>query len=95
MDIFAITGLDPSGYRQAMMREHNGEDEALLGAALSDEEKYRDCDRFKYKCTNCGKEIIMDNAFTGAVSGCTFSYFLGYLTLYMLSFSRENKHIFI
>ena len=58
-----------SGYRQAMNRQDNNEEEAMLGGGqLSDEEKYQDADRFKVVCPACGKEIIMDSVFTGAVS---------------------------
>lgn len=42
----------------------------LNGTEISDEEKYRDCERFKFVCPSsiCGREIIVDAAFTGAVS---------------------------
>jgi len=49
-----------------LARAEQDEDEALLGTAVSDEEKYRDCARFKYRCTACGKEIILDSVFSGA-----------------------------
>lgn len=64
-----IEGLDPSGYKHTA--RYDEEDEALLnGTEISDEEKYRDCERFKFVCPNplCGREIIVDAAFTGAVS---------------------------
>nr|XP_034328264.1 DNA polymerase alpha catalytic subunit isoform X1 [Crassostrea gigas] len=60
-------GLDPSGYKHTA--RYDEEDEALLnGTEISDEEKYRDCERFKFVCPNplCGREIIVDAAFTGA-----------------------------
>ena len=50
------------------MHQQNNEEEALLGAAISDEEKYKDCERFRFKCPECQKEIIMDNVFNGTVS---------------------------
>lgn len=62
-------GLDPSGYKHTA--RYDEEDEALLnGTEISDEEKYRDCERFKFVCPipSCGREIIVDAAFTGAVS---------------------------
>uniref|UniRef100_K1Q3A6 DNA polymerase alpha catalytic subunit n=1 Tax=Magallana gigas TaxID=29159 RepID=K1Q3A6_MAGGI len=62
-----IEGLDPSGYKHTA--RYDEEDEALLnGTEISDEEKYRDCERFKFVCPNplCGREIIVDAAFTGA-----------------------------
>ena len=69
--IIALIGLDPSGYRQAMRAQEEDDDDALLGGTdMSDEEKYKDCDRFKFKCPSsvCGREIIFDNVFSGAVS---------------------------
>ena len=63
-------GLDPSGYRHAMRQNQDDDEEAMLGAGqVSDEEKYRNCDRLKYICPNqnCRKEIIFDSAFTGTV----------------------------
>ncbi len=69
MIIVVFAGLDPNGYRQAMSRQDEDEEDAMLGGAqISDEEKYRDCDRFKFKCPACGKEIIIDNVTTGVVS---------------------------
>ena len=62
-------GLDPSGYKQTARYEE--EDEALLnGTEISDEEKFRDCERFKFVCPSsvCGREIVIDAVFTGAVS---------------------------
>ena len=60
-------GLDPSGFRQSMaMRE--ADDDDVGGTQISDEERYKDCDRFKFNCPACGKELIFDNALTGAVS---------------------------
>ena len=46
----------------------DAEEDDFGGIQISDEEKYKDCDRFKFKCTDCGKELIFDNALTGAVS---------------------------
>jgi hypothetical protein len=33
---------------------------------MADEEKYKDCERFKFTCpaVNCGREIIFDSVFT-------------------------------
>ena len=68
MNLSHILGLDPSEYRrQGNQSEHN-EEEALLGAQLSDEEKYRDCDRFKYACKACGNLNSVDAVFSGVVS---------------------------
>ena len=49
------------------MARQDDEEEDMMCAAISDEEKYRDCDRFKFNCPACGKEIIIDNVFTGLV----------------------------
>ncbi|XP_070539037.1 DNA polymerase alpha catalytic subunit-like [Ptychodera flava] len=59
-------GLDASGYRHSI-RQREEEAEALHGyeAQLADEEKYKDCDRFKFNC-KCGKEIILDSVFSGS-----------------------------
>ena len=65
--MFMFVGLDPSGFRQSMaMREADGDD--VGGIQISDEERYKDCDRFKFNCPGCGKELIFDNALTGPVS---------------------------
>ncbi|XP_035693536.1 DNA polymerase alpha catalytic subunit-like [Branchiostoma floridae] len=59
-------GLDPSGYRKAQ-QYHDDESEALLGgnAAMTDEEKFKDAERFKFNCPKpeCGKENIWDGVF--------------------------------
>ena len=71
---YLTTGLDPSGYRQsARQQEMDDDDDALLGVEMADEEKYKDCERFKFTCpaVNCGREIIFDSVFTGAVSNMT------------------------
>lgn len=66
-----LSGLDPSGYKHAAKQEEMDDDDALLGGVeMSDEEKYKDCQRFKFTCPGitCGREIIFDGVFTGAVS---------------------------
>ncbi|RXN26683.1 DNA polymerase alpha catalytic subunit [Labeo rohita] len=61
-------GLDPSHFRA--QQQHQREDEAdnFLGAPaqLTDEERYRDCERFTFTCPDCGTENIYDNVFEGA-----------------------------
>ncbi|XP_077987275.1 DNA polymerase alpha catalytic subunit-like [Glandiceps talaboti] len=71
-------GLDPSGYRHSI-RQQEEESEALHGyeAQLADDEKYKDCDRFKINC-KCGKEIIIDSVFSG--SGATIQCSLDHCT---------------
>ncbi|XP_036602466.1 DNA polymerase alpha catalytic subunit isoform X2 [Trichosurus vulpecula] len=60
-------GLDPTQFR--VQHYHKDEEnDALLGgpAQLSDEEKYRDCERFKFSCPKCGTENICDGVFDGS-----------------------------
>ncbi|KAK7499236.1 hypothetical protein BaRGS_00009496, partial [Batillaria attramentaria] len=60
-------GLDPSGYRHSQHHHGNADEEdALLAAQMTEEEKYRDCERFKFVCPaeNCGRENIIDCVFT-------------------------------
>ena len=64
-----VSGLDPSGYRHAVSHNDHDEDDALLGGAqISDEERFQNCERLKFKCPNCGREIILDSVVVGAVS---------------------------
>lgn len=65
------TGLDASGYRHAIQQRAEDDDDVLLGGVnVTDEEKYKDCDRLKIVCASesCGREIILDAPFYGAVS---------------------------
>ena len=65
------TGLDASGYRHAMQQKDNEDDDALLGGVqISDEEKYKDCERLEIQCSSvtCGRKIVVDGPFTGTVS---------------------------
>ncbi|KAL8595946.1 hypothetical protein ACOMHN_018258 [Nucella lapillus] len=59
-------GLDPSGYRHSQHHGDADEEDALLAALMTEEEKYRDCTRFQFVCPVelCGKENIVDGAFT-------------------------------
>ena len=68
-----IVGLDPSGYRHQHTAGDENEDEALLGAALSDEEKYRDCERLKISCCSCEQLQNYDSVFSGVVSTIWFN----------------------
>ena len=65
------SGLDPSGYRHQIQHQQNDDDDdALLGSvAISDDEKYKDCERLKFKCCveTCGRENILDSPCVGAV----------------------------
>nr|XP_014348431.1 PREDICTED: DNA polymerase alpha catalytic subunit [Latimeria chalumnae] len=61
-------GLDPSQFRASSHFHRDEENDALLAgpAQLSDEEKYRDCERFKFSCLKCGTENIYDSVFEGS-----------------------------
>ncbi|EGW07626.1 hypothetical protein I79_016081 [Cricetulus griseus] len=62
-------GLDSTQFR--VHQYHKDEEtDALLGgpAQLTDEEKYKDCEKFKCPCPTCGTENIYDNVFEGSVS---------------------------
>uniref|UniRef100_A0A8C8VE11 DNA polymerase n=1 Tax=Pelusios castaneus TaxID=367368 RepID=A0A8C8VE11_9SAUR len=61
-------GLDPSQFKVHPHYHKDEENDALLGgpAQLTDEEKYRDCERFKFSCPTCGTENIYDNVFDGS-----------------------------
>ena len=64
-------GLDASGYRHSLQQQENQDDDALLGGVqISDEEKYKDCERLEIVCSSltCGRKIILETPFTGTVS---------------------------
>ncbi|XP_035872605.1 DNA polymerase alpha catalytic subunit isoform X3 [Phyllostomus discolor] len=60
-------GLDPTQFKVHHYHKDE-ENDVLLGgpAQLTDEEKYRDCDRFKCPCPECGTENIYDSVFEGS-----------------------------
>ncbi|XP_078513931.1 DNA polymerase alpha catalytic subunit [Lissotriton helveticus] len=66
--IAAWLGLDPSQFRVQSYCQKDEENDALLGgpSQITDEEKYRDCERFKFACPMCGTEGIYDNVFDGS-----------------------------
>uniref|UniRef100_A0A667X5Z3 DNA polymerase n=1 Tax=Myripristis murdjan TaxID=586833 RepID=A0A667X5Z3_9TELE len=61
-------GLDPSQFRVQQQFQREEESEGLLGAPvqLTDEERYRDCERFTFTCPQCGTDNIYDNVFEGS-----------------------------
>ena len=63
-------GLDPGQFRAQQRQQREEEADGLLGVPpqLTDEERYRDCERFSFSCPDCGTENIYDSAFEGAVS---------------------------
>ncbi|KAK1806571.1 hypothetical protein P4O66_005077 [Electrophorus voltai] len=63
-------GLDPRQFRAQQRQEREDEPDGLVGglAQLTDEERYRDCERFSFSCPDCGTENIYDNVFEGTGS---------------------------
>ncbi|KAI1891276.1 hypothetical protein AGOR_G00142110 [Albula goreensis] len=61
-------GLDPSHFRAHQQHQREDEAEGMFGAPaqLTDEERYRDCQRFTFTCPQCGTENIYDSVFEGA-----------------------------
>ena len=53
-----------------MQHQREEEGEGFVGAAaqLTDEERYRDCERFTLACPRCRADNVYDNVFDGAVS---------------------------
>ncbi|KAJ1117106.1 hypothetical protein NDU88_005306 [Pleurodeles waltl] len=66
--IAAWLGLDPSLFRVQSHYQKDEENDALLGgpSQITDDEKYKDCERFKFACPMCGTEGIYDNVFDGS-----------------------------
>ncbi|XP_065114338.1 DNA polymerase alpha catalytic subunit [Paramisgurnus dabryanus] len=63
-------GLDPSHFRAQQQHQREDEGDNFLGAPaqLTDEERYRDCEKFTFSCPDCGTENIYDNVFEGTGS---------------------------
>ncbi|XP_033841473.1 DNA polymerase alpha catalytic subunit [Periophthalmus magnuspinnatus] len=61
-------GLDPGQFRAQQQHQREEEADGTLGAPvqLTDEERYRDCERFTFTCPQCGTDNIYDNVFEGA-----------------------------
>ncbi|XP_034238111.1 DNA polymerase alpha catalytic subunit [Thrips palmi] len=57
-------GLDPTSYRRQLQRAEENED-AMFGerAILDARERFRDCEKFKFSCTKCNKEIVIDSPY--------------------------------
>ncbi|KAA0704573.1 DNA polymerase alpha catalytic subunit [Triplophysa tibetana] len=59
-------GLDPGHFRaQQQQREDEGDNFLGAPAQLTDEERYRDCEKFTFSCPDCGTENIYDHVFEG------------------------------
>ncbi|XP_061660924.1 DNA polymerase alpha catalytic subunit isoform X2 [Syngnathoides biaculeatus] len=63
-------GLDPSQFRSHQLHQREEEGDSTLGGPiqLTDEERYKDCERFTFTCPQCGKENIYESVFEGAGS---------------------------
>uniref|UniRef100_A0A8C7K536 DNA polymerase n=1 Tax=Oncorhynchus kisutch TaxID=8019 RepID=A0A8C7K536_ONCKI len=61
-------GLDPSQFRAQQQGQREEEGDGFLGAPvqLTDEEKYKDCERFTFTCPLCTTDNVYDNVFEGA-----------------------------
>lgn len=66
------SGLDPSHFRSQQQHQREEEADAMLGgpAQLTDEERYKDCERFTFTCPKCFTDNVCDSVFQGAVSKC-------------------------
>lgn len=67
---YLFPGLDPSQFRAQQQYQREEEADGTLGAPvqLTDEERYKDCERFTFTCPQCGTDNIYDSVFEGAVS---------------------------
>uniref|UniRef100_A0A674EQ47 DNA polymerase n=1 Tax=Salmo trutta TaxID=8032 RepID=A0A674EQ47_SALTR len=61
-------GLDPSQFRAQQQAQREEEGDGFFGAPvqLTDEEKYKDCERFTFTCPLCTTDNVYDNVFEGA-----------------------------
>ncbi|KAG8009409.1 DNA polymerase alpha catalytic subunit [Nibea albiflora] len=61
-------GLDPGQFRAQQQYQREEEADGTLGAPvqLTDEERYKDCERFTFTCPQCGTDNIYDSVFEGA-----------------------------
>lgn len=58
-------GMDPTSYKRRRVVEDNNDDNYL--GEETEKEKYRDCEKFSFICTECRKEIVVESLFTGSV----------------------------
>ena len=66
-------------------RDHEDEDALLGGVQISDEEKYKDCERLEIICPSptCGRKLVLDAPFINAVSEFESELF----------FSRDKQYL--
>lgn len=63
-----ISGLDPSGFKQAQPQGVD-EEERMMSVLATEEEKFSSCHKLVFVCPGTGEEIILDRGvFTEAVS---------------------------
>ncbi|XP_077592507.1 DNA polymerase alpha catalytic subunit isoform X2 [Stigmatopora nigra] len=60
-------GLDPSQFRSHQLHQREEEEASSLGGPiqLADEERYKDCERFKFACPQCKEENAYESVFEG------------------------------
>ncbi|XP_024910225.1 DNA polymerase alpha catalytic subunit isoform X2 [Cynoglossus semilaevis] len=70
MVIASWLGLDPSQFKAQQQYQREEEADTTLGASfqLTDEERFKDCERFTFTCPQCGTDNIYDSVFEGAGS---------------------------
>ncbi|ODN03191.1 DNA polymerase alpha catalytic subunit [Orchesella cincta] len=66
-------GMDPSSYKRRRVVEESHDDKYL--GEETDAEKYRECEKFSFKCANteCRKEIILESPFKGSDTQIIYS----------------------
>jgi len=59
-------GLDPTSFRKRRVVDENQNEEDFGIGELTEAERYRDCERFKFNCVNehCKREIVLESPLT-------------------------------
>lgn len=60
-------GLDPSSYRSSSGTGNQEEEDEFRSTEISDEERFRLCERFTFKCPACQILITLDAPMRGTV----------------------------
>lgn len=61
-------GLDPTSYRRQLQRAEEGDDLGLGEKTVLDaQDRFRDCEKFKFTCRKCTQEIIIDSPYRKTV----------------------------
>lgn len=84
-------GMDPTSFKRRR-RVEDSHDDNYLGEE-TEAEKYRDCERFSFKCPTkgCQKDIVLETPFFGSVSFRFFALFV--LEIYYCLLMDLFKHI--